>query len=86
MGVFEVIEPWKGDLHAGERIVVPELVPTAHSISISRYPDSWPDTLKSTVAEQVPRELEGSRMVLFLRRKSSRPGHTEWDLPTLWIR
>jgi hypothetical protein len=78
-GVFEVIETWKGDLRAGERIVVPELIPTAHSIPISHYPDSWPDTLKSTVVEQVPREPEGSRMVLFLRRNSSRPGHTEWE-------
>jgi hypothetical protein len=78
-GVFEVNETWKGNLRAGERIVVPKLIPTAHSIPISRYPDSWPDTLKSTVTELVPREPEGSRMVLFLRRNSSRPGHTEWE-------
>jgi hypothetical protein len=78
-GAFEVIETWKGDLHVGERIVVSQLIPKADAIPISRYPDSWPDALKSTVAEQVPRESAGSRMILFLRRNSSRPAHIEWE-------
>jgi hypothetical protein len=78
-GAFEVIEAWKGDLRVGERIVVPQLIPTAHAIPISRYPDSWPEALKSTVAEQIPREPAGSRMILFLRRNSSRPAHIEWE-------
>ena len=78
-GSFEVIEAWKGDLHVGERIVVPQLTPKADAIPISRYPDSWPDALKSTVAEQIPSEPAGSRMILFLRRNSSSPAHIKWE-------
>jgi hypothetical protein len=39
-GAFEVVESWKGDLQAGERLVIPELVPVPNAIPISRYPKS----------------------------------------------
>src|SRR5581483_192715 len=65
-GTFDVIESWKGDLHAGERVVIPELRPNANAVPISRYPKSWP--FHGEVSEQIPREPVSSRMILFLTR------------------
>jgi hypothetical protein len=65
-GTFDVAESWKGDLHAGERVVIPELRPNANAIPISRYPKSRP--FHGEVSEQIPRAPVGSSVVLFLKR------------------
>jgi len=65
-GTFEVIESWKGDLRVGERLVVPELRPTAN-VPISGYPRSLEASFRGGVSELIPKEPPGSRMVLFLK-------------------
>src|SRR5271169_32229 len=71
-GTFKVVESWKGDLRVGERLVIPELRPEPNAVPISRYPKEWSEAVRGGVSEQIPRELAGSRMVLFL--KSSADG------------
>ncbi len=73
-GTFQVIETWKGSLYAGERIVVPQLIPEPNSLPISRYPTSLTDALRDSFAEQIPREPGSSHMVLF---EESLPGLLE---------
>ena len=65
-GTFKVLESWKGDLQAGERLVIPELVPAPNAIPISRFPKSWWEAVRGGVSELIPSEPVGSRMVLFL--------------------
>jgi hypothetical protein len=83
-GVFVVIESWKGELHPGERVTVPELRPLPGAVQVSLYPrraDFFaPD--ESGISEQIPRQPAGSRMVLFLKRgegsgASSTPSDTK---------
>lgn len=77
-GAFDVVESWKGDVVAGIRIVIPELIPAAGAVAISRYPKGWPGAMD--VVTQIPRQPVGSQMVLFLKRKEV-PGETkglEW--------
>src|SRR5579863_5766630 len=78
-GTFQVIETWKGDLQAGERIVVPQLIPEPNSLPISRYPTSSTGGLRDSVAEQIPREPAGARMVLFLKRNPSGSAESQWE-------
>ena len=37
-GTFAVVESWKGDLTTGTQVVIPELIPKAKALPISRYP------------------------------------------------
>jgi hypothetical protein len=66
-GTFEVVESWKGDLRVGERLIVPELIPSQNAIPLSRYPQTWPTGASDGVSEQIPKQPVGSRMVLFLK-------------------
>jgi hypothetical protein len=66
-GTFEVVESWKGNLRVGERLVVPELIPSQNAIPLSGYPQSWPTGASDGVSEQIPKQPVGSRMVLFLK-------------------
>lgn len=78
---FEVNEVWKGNLHTGARIVVPELIPSKDALPISHYPSSFPLTYvyRSSLAEHIPRQPVGSQLILFLRRKSSELREAEWE-------
>lgn len=64
---FEVLESWKGDLKSGERIVIPQLHPTPNAIQISLYPKSWEEAVGGGLNEVIPKQLPGSRMILFLQ-------------------
>jgi hypothetical protein len=65
-GVFEVAESWKGELAAGEKVILPEIRPDRHALPISKYPKSESDMLQAGVSEQIPRQPVGARMILFL--------------------
>jgi hypothetical protein len=80
-GTFRVIESWNGDLSAGNQVVVPELIPKANALPISAYPKWWTPADRSGVAEQIPRQPAGSRLVLFLRKNKPEAGDmrkSEW--------
>ena len=66
-GTFQVVESWKGGLHVGELVLVPELRPASHAMPISSYPKSWSGAERGGVSEMVPRQPAGSRMILFLK-------------------
>ena len=86
-GAFVVDEVWKGDLLPGARVVVPELIPASDATSAAHYPDFWKDpgrAWNSNVAEQIPRQPVGSRMILFLKRKLSNSEELEWE-PGNWM-
>lgn len=70
---FEVLESWKGDLKTGERIVIPQLRPAQKAIAVSLYPKSWEEAVNGGVNEGIPKQLPGSRMVLFLRSSGESP-------------
>ena len=76
-GTFRVVESWKGDLHEGDRIVIPELRPEPNAVPISRYPKEWTEAVGGGVAEQIPREPSGSSVVLFLK------GSPDEQVPTI---
>ena len=67
-GTFRVLESWKGDLSAGSHVVIPDLIPKLNALPISAYPNLWAPPDRSGIAEQIPRQPAGSRLVLFLRR------------------
>ena len=83
---FEVLETLKGDLKAGERIVIPQLRPTPKAIPISLYPKSWEEAVGGGVNEVIPKQLPGSRMILFLqsgeemptKNKTEKTGQRSW--------
>jgi hypothetical protein len=80
-GTFEVVESWKGDLSAGSQVIIPDLIPKANSLPISAYPKWWTPADRSGVAEQIPRQPVGSRLVLFLKRNKGVAGDmrkSEW--------
>lgn len=80
-GTFAVVESWKGDLRPGSQVVIPDLIPKANALPISAYPKSWTPADRSGVAEQIPRQPVGSRLVLFLRRNKPEAGDVwkpEW--------
>jgi hypothetical protein len=90
-GTFAVYEVWKGDLRPGARVVVPDLVPLVDAISVALYPDLWKNpsdvwmnTDRGAIAEQIPRQPVGSRMILFLKQKPSNPQEPEWE-PGNWM-
>lgn len=64
-GTFEVVESWKGDLRAGQLVVVPELRPPANAQQISTEPASEP-RLCNPGSQAIPKQPSGSRIVLFL--------------------
>ena len=64
---FEVIESWKGDLCSGDHVVIPELKPSANAIPVSLYPDDW-FPREGAVNTEIPQQLVGSRLLLFLKR------------------
>ncbi len=71
-GTFTVLESWKGDLQRGERLNIPELRPTDKAPLFSDYlrqlaAEPYP-LLHGT--EEIPRNLPGCRMVLFLKSSS----------------
>ena len=70
-GDFEVLESWKGDLSQGSRLIIPELIPPPTSLPISRYPAQWTLRDQSGIAEQIPKQPVGSRLILFLKRNTS---------------
>jgi hypothetical protein len=81
-GDFEVLESWKGDLSPGSRLTIPELIPSPTSVPIAQYPKLWTPNDKSGIAEQIPKQPAGSRMVLFLKRNTSSQGdgpRSEWS-------
>jgi hypothetical protein len=80
-GAFDVLESWKGDLPAGSRLVIPELIPASNAVPISKYPEWRTPEGRSGVAEQIPKQPVGSRMVLFLKHSKPMPDETkrpEW--------
>jgi hypothetical protein len=64
----------RGDLSAGSQVVIPDLIPKADAIPISAYPKLRTPADHSDVAEQIPRQRVGSRLVLFLRRNKPEAG------------
>ena len=70
-GVFSVVESWKGDLKAGDSLEIPELKPNRDAVSISSYPkpQGFGSQDSQGVSEQIPRQPNGSRMILFLKKK-----------------
>lgn len=69
---FEVIESWKGNLKAGEHVIVPRLKPPPDAIPMALYSEQnrpYQPSNNGTI-EAVPRPSVGSRLVLFLRRDS----------------
>jgi len=68
-GEFEVTESWKGDLHSGDHIVIPELKPNAKAIPVWLYAD---DELprEGTISTEIPKQLPGSQLLMFLKRVS----------------
>jgi hypothetical protein len=71
-GKFEVIESWKGDLHPGDEVAIPELKPKANANPVWLYPDDSLFT-EATISSEIPKQLAGSRLVLFLKRMSPIP-------------
>jgi hypothetical protein len=65
--VFRVIESWKGQLQPGETIDVPELRPAVEAVSLSSYPQATFLNPHEELTEQIPAQLCGARMVVFLR-------------------
>jgi hypothetical protein len=68
--VFEVIISWKGNLNAGDHIMVPELEPASNAIPISLYSKQVRPYNPSDTRDigEIPRQPVGSRMVLFLKQ------------------
>jgi hypothetical protein len=75
-GEFEVIESWKGDLHSGDHVVIPELKPNANAIPIWLYPDEW-FPREGAVNTEIPAQLAGSQLLLFLKRMPPRARQTK---------
>jgi hypothetical protein len=81
-GAFEVLENWKGDLHAGHRVLIPELRPRPEAIPIALYPKSLIGALRSDITKLVPRQPIGSRVILFLKCPPSAECRTDkFDSP-----
>ncbi len=71
---FHVRESWKGNLHPGDLIRLPQLKPGARAIPISFHSKpSKPYT--EADRETIPKQPAGSRVILFLR-KESEPAQT----------
>ena len=71
--VFSVVESWKGDLHPGDSLAVPELKPDtgAGPISARKKPAGIGSQEMQGAREQIPSQPVGSRMILFLKDKNS---------------
>lgn len=69
-GEFDVVESWKGELHSGDHVLIPELKPKANAIPVWLYPDDgFPR--EGSVSTEIPKQLPGAQLLLFLRRSSS---------------
>ena len=66
-GTFEVSESWKGDLNAGEQVIVPGLRPDLDAIPISGYPKEFKEAFRADVSRLIPRQPVGARLILFLK-------------------
>src|SRR6516225_8746928 len=53
-GVFRVVESWRGDLEAGNLVVVLELQPPIGAMEISAYPKSFDEIQNGGLNEQIP--------------------------------
>lgn len=74
--IFEVVEAWKGNLPAGEHLVIPELRPDPNAAPISAYTQSSPQGVDR---EALPNQPPGSSMILFLRNtQSSASSRSKW--------
>src|ERR1700740_2175702 len=62
-GEVEVLETWKGALHPGEKLTLPELA--AFASDESRATSTW----LADLDRPLPRRVSGSSMILFLVRK-----------------
>ena len=67
LGVFRVMEPWKGGLKAGHLVTVSELQPPSGAMEIAAYPREFEDIVRGGLNEQIPAQRVGSQMVLFLK-------------------
>jgi hypothetical protein len=69
-GDFIVLESWKGNLKAGEHVIVPQLMPGPHAVPIALYSKLNRPFQPSGEGslEAIPKQPVGSRMVPFLRR------------------
>ena len=91
-GVFRVMESWKGDLEAGNTVVVPDLQPPTGAMDISAYPKPFDEIQNGGLNEQIPAQPVGSRMVLFLKKEVGsseqwRPADFSGEMKTsaVWI-
>lgn len=66
-GEFEVIESWKGNLHSGDHVVIPELKPNANAIPVGLYADDGLPR-EGVIGTEIPKQLAGSQLLLFLKR------------------
>ena len=66
-GEFEVIESWKGNLHSGDHVVIPELKPNANAIPVGLYADEGLPR-EGVISAEIPKQLAGSQLLLFLKR------------------
>jgi hypothetical protein len=67
-GIFEVLEVWKGDLGPGAELVVPELKPALDASPIWHYPEDEAFASDAKMSKAIPKQMAGSRLVLFLKR------------------
>ncbi len=70
--LFEVVESWKGNLPAGEKLLIPELRPLPSAAPISAYYHSQSPS-NDVDREAIPKLPPGSSMILFLRSAKSPP-------------
>jgi hypothetical protein len=77
LGIFRVLESWKGDLETGSSVAVPELQPATGAAEIAVYPSAFWEVVRGGRNEQIPAQHVGSRMVLFLK-KAAEASNDQW--------
>ncbi len=87
--VFSVVESWKGDLHRGNSVTIPELKPDRNAVWIStlQNPEKFAFQGTREAVEQIPKQPVGSRMILFLKSASitrANPRSAENGIATRW--
>jgi hypothetical protein len=65
-GTFEVVESLKGNLHAGVRLVIPDLRPLDEAEPIAAHLASSELAMCNPGSHLIPKEPVGSRVILFL--------------------
>jgi hypothetical protein len=66
VGIFEAVEPLKGNLRVGARLVIPDLRPPDKAESIAAYLASPESVLCHPGSPLIPKQPVGSRVILFL--------------------